>query len=65
VCIAHLGIGNVHHSKGKVQKKGEASLLDEQEGFARRVTWQKKSYSLQVCEVAYSDPFLCYIEYGL
>ena len=56
VCIAHLGIGSVHQSKGKMQKEGKASLLYKQEGFARRVSWQKKSLSLQVCDVAYYDP---------
>ena len=56
LCIAHLGIGSVHQSKEKMQKEGKASLLNEQEGFAQRVPWQKKSLSLQVCDVAYSHP---------
>ena len=56
VRTAHLGIGSDHPSKGKTQKEGKASLLYEQEGFARRVSLQKKSLSLQVCDVAYFDP---------
>jgi hypothetical protein len=56
VCTAHLAIGSVHQGKGKMQKEGKASLLQEQEGFVRRVSLQKKSLSLQVCDVAYYDP---------